>query len=75
MDAPVYVEILKQTLVPFIEEVFPDSHLSKLGQQFFKGKKITWWKTPPESPDLNPIENLRHELKEYLQRMVKRLAG
>lgn len=27
--------------------------------------------TPPESPDLNPIENLWHELKEYLRAKVK----
>jgi len=39
-------------------------HVPKLGQQFFKDKKITWWKTPPESPDLNPIENLWYELSE-----------
>ena len=27
--------------------------------------------SPPESPDLKPIENLWHELKEYLCRVVK----
>jgi len=45
--------------------------VSKLGKAFLEKNKITWWKTPPESPDLNPIENLWHELKEYIRREVK----
>ena len=32
---------------------------------------VKWWKTPAESPDLNLIENLRHELKEFIRREVK----
>ena len=32
---------------------------------------INWWKTPPESPDLNPIELLWHELKHFLRTKVK----
>ena len=32
---------------------------------------INWWKTPAESPDINPIENLWHESKEYLRREIK----
>jgi len=28
---------------------------------------IDWWHTPPETPDLNPIKNLWHELKLYLE--------
>ena len=32
---------------------------------------VNWWKTPPESPDLNPIEILWDELEQYLRREVK----
>jgi len=45
--------------------------VSHLGKKFIVDNKINWWKTPPESPDLNPIENLWHELKEYIRREGK----
>ena len=34
---------------------------------------MTWWRTPAESPDLNPIQNLHvwHEFKEYIRHEVK----
>ena len=47
-------------------------HTSKCARTFFAANRIDWWKTPPESPDLNPIENLWHELKECIRREVKR---
>ena len=46
-------------------------HTSRRAQAFFEEENINWWRTPPESPDLNPIEDLWHELKFYLESKVK----
>ena len=40
-------------------------------KQWLVDKSVNWWKTPAESPDLNPIENLWHEMKEFIRREVK----
>ena len=81
MEATVYTKILDKTLVPFIEDVYPTSHkfmadndpkhTSRHAQRYLEEKQINWWRTPAESPDLNPIENMWHELKEYIRREVK----
>ena len=80
MDAEFFCGILESTLVPFIQEKLPDhrfvqdndpKHTSRRAQAFFEEKNINWWRAPPESPDLNPIENLWHELKFYLESKVK----
>ena len=81
MDAEFYISILQAHLLPFIRENFPDhhklmqdndpKHTSKAAKQFFDTESINWWKTPPESPDMNPIENLWHELKEFIRREVR----
>ena len=46
-------------------------HTSRLASQFFEDNGINWWRTPAESPDCNPIENLWHDMKGYLRREVK----
>jgi len=77
MNAPVYINILEKTLLLFIEAVYPGSHrfmqdndpkhTLKMGKEFMTENGVTWWKTPPESLDLNPIENLWHEMKEFIR--------
>ena len=83
MNAPLYCEILEKTLLPFIHDNFhpPTCHLfmqdndpkhtSRAAQDFFSRSNINWWRTPAESPDMNPIENLWHELKEFIRREIK----
>lgn len=38
---------------------------------YFENQGINWWRTPPSSPDLNPIENVWGSLKEYFRTYVK----
>ena len=82
MDAKFYVEeILANTLLPFLRSQFTDSHrfqqdndpkhASGLAKEFMERKGINWWKTPPESPDLNLIEMLWHKLKHFLHAIIK----
>ena len=74
-------EILIETLLPFIRHAFPDDHrfmqendpkhTSILGRDTITENNINWWKTPPEIPDMNPIENMLHELKVNFRSRVK----
>ena len=82
MNAALYCNILEKTLAiftemlphPHVHRFMQDNdpkHTSHAAQDYLARKEINWWRTPPESPDMNPIENLWHELKEYVRREVK----
>ena len=81
MNADFYISLLQTHLLPFIRHTFPESHkfmqdndpkhTSRAAKEFFEMECINWWKTPPESPDMNPIENLWHELKEFIRREAR----
>jgi hypothetical protein len=81
MDAQLFTAILDSTLLPFVKEKMPSGHrfmqdndpkhTSRYAQAFYEATSINWWKTPAESPDMNPIENMWHELKEFIRRVVK----
>ncbi|KAK3754658.1 hypothetical protein QZH41_003874 [Actinostola sp. cb2023] len=80
MNAELYIEILRTHLLPFIETVMPDhrfqqdndpKHTSAAAVRFYDGNNINWWKTPPESPDLNPIERVWAQLKGFLRKTIK----
>ena len=82
MNANRYTKILEAGLLPLIRTKFKrcrhrfqqdndPKHTSNFAKAFMKKKKINWWKTPPESPDLNPIENVWGSMKQYLRKEYK----
>ena len=81
MDTPLNIEVLTQTLLPFLEKVYQDGlrfmadndpkHTSNAAKDFLVANELNWWQRPVELPDCNPIENLWHKLKEYNRQVVK----
>ena len=81
MNAQRLATILEAGLLPFISERFSDGHrlfhdndpkhASEYIEYFFERRDVNWWPTPPESPDLNPIENVWGSLKQYLRTCYK----
>ena len=50
----------------------PNICTSKCAVNLFDDNGVNWWRSPPESPDANPIENMWHELKEYVRKTKPR---
>lgn len=56
IDADLYIDILRKTLVPYIKETHPNNHrfmqdndpkhTSKKAKFFFETNNINWWRTP-----------------------------
>jgi len=77
LTATRYATILKAGLLPFIRAKFPHhhrfqqdndpKHTSRYIQNFLTKQKVNWWKTPAESPDLNPIKKVWGSMKNYLR--------
>ena len=81
MNAERPCAVFQAGLLPYIQNTFPDwhrlqqdndpKHASGLIDEFFEENHVNWWPTPPESPDLNPIENVWGSLKQYLRNFYK----
>jgi transposase len=82
MDSEFYQKkILTESFIPFLRQEFPASHrlmqdndpkhCSRSTVAFMTASGVNWWPTPPESPDINVIENVWHALKHHLGKNVK----
>ena len=81
MDPIWFGEILDTSLISFLSECFfgghrfqmdnDPKHRSKHIENYLKRNAVNWWVTPPESPDLNPIENIWGSLKQFLRNTYK----
>uniref|UniRef100_A0A1X7U0N1 Tc1-like transposase DDE domain-containing protein n=1 Tax=Amphimedon queenslandica TaxID=400682 RepID=A0A1X7U0N1_AMPQE len=67
MNAAGFIEVLTGGLIPYVTNIDNNprfmhdndpKHASKIAKNWLERNYVTWWKTPAECLDLNPIENL-----------------
>ena len=81
MDAERLVKLYEAGLLYFLRDCYPDGHrlqqdndskhAGRRIEDFFEQHGVNWWATPPESPDLKPIENVWGFLKQFLRTTFK----
>jgi hypothetical protein len=79
MDSQSFQDFLDEFLIPFINANCRDdhrlimdncpSHTSARTKQFIQASNIRHYQTPAQSPDLNPIELVWHDMKDFIARL------
>lgn len=83
MDQHIYVDILRNHLLPFANEKLAEDwifqadndpkHTSKEAKEFLERNKVNVMPWPSQSPDLNPIEHLWNDVDKVIK--TKKLSN